>query len=252
MKRFVAVVALLSLVFCLSACGKQAGLEGKVVDGNGKPVAGVKIMAMMEQPIKGYEQFDTVTGSDGGFSFKKLYPGSRYVLKPWSDKWTTEASASVETGPDGETVLMPNPLVIEMAYSVSGGSLVIDLATGKTRFTVSTDGVITDSQTNLEWAVGPDQNTDYDSAVAWVAGLTTAGGGWRMPGVDELQTLYQKGVGKRNLDPSFKTTGWWVWGEPRDSSSAWCFFFNNGERDWYDRDDSNGNRVIAVRPLPRR
>ena len=108
-----------------------------MVDGNGKPVAGVKIMAMMEQPIKGYEQFNTVTGSDGGFSFKKLYPGSRYVLKPWSDKykWTTEASASVETGPDGETVLMPNPLVIEMAYSVSGGSPVIDLATGKTHFT---------------------------------------------------------------------------------------------------------------------
>ena len=158
----------------------------------------------------------------------------------------------METGPDGETVLMPNPLVIEMAYSVSGGSLVIDLATGKTRFTVSTDGVITDSQTNLEWAVGPDQNMDYDSAVAWVAGLTTAGGGWRMPSVDELQTLYQEGVGKRNLDPSFKTTGWWVWGEPLDSSSAWGFGFDGGARAWGDRGHSDDTRVFAVRPLPRR
>ena len=47
---------------------KQSYAEGKVVDWNGKPVAGVKIIATQkEQPVKGYEQAETVTGSDGTF-----------------------------------------------------------------------------------------------------------------------------------------------------------------------------------------
>jgi len=34
-----------------------------------------------------------------------------------------------------------------------------------------------------------------------------AGGGWRMPTRQELSALYQKGIGKRNMDFGFKTTG---------------------------------------------
>lgn len=37
-----------------------------------------------------------------------------------------------------------------------------------------------------------------------------------------------------------------------DSSSAWHFNFNNGERNWNNRNNSNNKRVFAVRPLPRR
>lgn len=235
------------VMFIVMGCGKKSGLEGKVVDGQGKPLAGLKVMAKMEQPIKGYEQFDTVTDSDGNFSFRKLYPGSKYVLKPWSDKWTTEASATVETGPDGETVLMPNPLVINKAYS-AGGSLVIDLATGKTRFMVSGDGVIADLQTNLEWVVGPDQPTDFNSAVSWVNTCGVAGGGWRMPSLQELSALYQKGIGERNMDPAFKTTGWWVWsGEIVSSWDAWRFYFRHGYQRKYARSNSDNLRAFAVR-----
>jgi hypothetical protein len=58
MKRGLAWVLMVFLVFGLGACseGKQSAVEGKLVDWNGKPVAGVKITASQVQPIKGYEQ----------------------------------------------------------------------------------------------------------------------------------------------------------------------------------------------------
>jgi len=123
---------------------------------------------------------------------------------------------------------------------------------GVPRFTLDASGVIRDSETGLEWLVGPDRDTDYVMAEKWVASLSgVSGGGWRMPTVAELRTLYQPGVGSYNIDPAFRTTGWWVWGEPRDESSAWNFNFNNGSENWDDRDHSNyGDRVFAVRGVP--
>jgi len=103
------------------------------------------------------------------------------------------------------------------------------------RFTVASNGVITDWQQNLDWYVGRDQDTNYDAAVSWVRGLSVDGGGWRMPTREELKTLYEKGLGDRNMNPVFKTTGWWVWAEERDSSSAWFFGFYNGNEIWDDR-----------------
>jgi len=110
-------------------------------------------------------------------------------------------------------------------------------------------GVIRDSETGLEWLVGPDRDTDYAAAEAWVASLgDVSGGGWRMPAVAELRTLYQPGVGTRNMDPVFVTTGWWVWGEPCDSSFAGFFYFYGGYESWGSRVHSYRNRVFAVRP----
>ena len=117
------------------------------------------------------------------------------------------------------------------------------------RFTKTKDGVIQDRETGLEWLVGPDFDTDYAGAEAWIASLSgVSGGGWRMPTVVELRTLYQQDVGSRNMDPVFMTTGWWVWGEPRDASSAWGFSFYDDVEDWDHRDDSYNRRVFAARP----
>jgi len=109
-------------------------------------------------------------------------------------------------------------------------------------------GVIRDPETCLEWLVGPDVDTDYAAAELWVASLgDVSGGGWRMPTIAELKTLYQWGVGDRNMDPVFGTTGWFVWGEPRDESSAWRFDFLDGGEYWYYRDGSSNYRVFAAR-----
>ncbi|MBN1904091.1 MAG: DUF1566 domain-containing protein [Deltaproteobacteria bacterium] len=240
------------LVFAgITACGgKQSSVEGKVVDWAGKPVAGVKITASQEQPIKGYEQFEAVTNEEGVFRIKGLFPSSKYVLTPWSDKWACDTAVQIDSAPQGETAVLPSEMVIAKAYSKKGGSLVIDLATGATRFAVSSEGVITDSTTGLEWVVGPDRDPNYSQAIQWVSECNVAGGNWRMPTRSELSTLYQNGVGERNMDPSFKTTGWWVWAEPRDSSSAWFFNFKLGKDSWYSYGYSGYLRVFGVRSRP--
>jgi hypothetical protein len=115
------------------------------------------------------------------------------------------------------------------------------------RFLVSSEGVIHDTKTKLEWIVGPDQDTNYDNAVKWVESCRVAGGGWRMPTRKELLELYQKGKGDHNIDPVFKHTGWYVWAEPRDSSSAWFVDFIFGIEFWYYRNDSDVRRVFGVR-----
>ena len=93
--------------------------------------------------------------------------------------------------------------------------------------------------------MGPDSDMDCDQAVAWVNSL---GGGWRMPTRAEMQSLHQKGAGDRNITPLLKTTGWWVWTEPRDESAVWYLFFYPGcELPLLRRGGSTDHRAFAVR-----
>ncbi len=110
------------------------------------------------------------------------------------------------------------------------------------------NGIVKDTKTGLEWKAGPDKNTNWDQARSWVQSLNLDGGGWRMPTMDELENLYKKGAGERNMTPLLKTTGWWVWsGETKGSSGAWSFGFDFGYRRWPDRDYSRYGRGFAVR-----
>jgi hypothetical protein len=95
--------------------------------------------------------------------------------------------------------------------------------------------------------VGPDRDTTYEQARQRVASCKTAGGGWRMPTRKELASLYQKGFGKRNIDPAFKTTGWYVWAGPRSSRTAWGVNFTFGIDGWKYHNNSNTRRGFAVR-----
>ena len=78
-----------------------------------------------------------------------------------------------------------------------------------------------DKKTNLEWLAGPDKPTNWYDAKKWVDSLTTvSGGGWRMPTIKELRTLYQRRE-KCNIVPYLKTSGCWIWsGEAKGSSAA--------------------------------
>ena len=110
------------------------------------------------------------------------------------------------------------------------------------------ESVYYDKNTNLEWVAGPDKDTNWYEAKTWVKNLTVANGGWRMPTIEELKTLYKKGAGERNMTPWLKTTGWWVWsGETRGSSSAWNFNYYYGYEIWDVREYSSGFRGFAVR-----
>jgi hypothetical protein len=229
----------------LAACGGISAVEGKLVDWNGKPVGGVKIIASQVQPVKGYEQIEAVTRSDGTFELDGLYASSAYVLKPSSDKWTCGTSLSLESPSKNQTTVLSAPIKIDRAFSKSNGSLVTNLFTGATRFVVSADGMIADSETGLEWVVGPDRQMDLPQAEQWVAMCNVAGGGWRMPTREELKTLYLNGVGSRNMDPAFKITGWRVLAKSSNESGELGFDFGPGI--WHDRHGAMDNRVFGVR-----
>ena len=84
-----------------------------------------------------------------------------------------------------------------------------------------------DKNTGLEWLAGPDKPTNWNEAKKWVRSLADiSDGGWRMPTIEELKTLYHK-AGKCNIKPFFKTTGCWVWsGETKGSIKAWGYDYS--------------------------
>ena len=151
-------------------------------------------------------------------------------------------------------------LVITLWLAVCTGcdSSATNLDSGGPRFTVSSEGVVTDSKTGLEWVVGASR-VIYSKAEEWVAACDVAGGGWRMPTRKELSALYQKGAGEFNMDPAFKVTGsgntgplaFFVWAEPRDSSAAWNFDFEHGYEHWNTRWDVYDLHVFGVRSRQR-
>jgi len=121
------------------------------------------------------------------------------------------------------------------------------------RYSVLPSGIIQDTKTNLEWLVGPDKDTSWDEAKAWVANISVSqyGTGWRMPTRQELPTIYEKGKGYCNIDPVFVSPReyLYVWsGELKDdSSSAWYLFFHYGNELWHVRSNRSDGRVFSVR-----
>ena len=106
------------------------------------------------------------------------------------------------------------------------------------------NGIVKDTRTGLEWKAGPDRDMNWTEARSWVQSL---GGDWRMPTTDELEGLYNKGKGSRNMTPLLKTTDWWIWsGETKASSDAWHFDFEWGSRRWSNRYNTI-IRAFAVR-----
>lgn len=355
----------LLITLALAACGSgnQSAVEGKLVDWNGNPVAGVKVTATQQQPLKGYEQFEAVTKADGSFRIGGLYPSapgagypsSLYEIKPRSDKWTCDTSIVIPSPPQGETAVLPEPMTIQQVYTKSTPRLIADITTGQraktsvegrlldwnelparnvkvmayskdhgqfesvtdetgaflleglfanaeytlypwsekwtcetsvrinsarfhgdvvrlgkdivmtyaisnennsvvgelytgaARFASLGDGVIADSQTGLEWVVGPDRQANYARAEQWLRECKIAGGGWRMPNRNELETLHLRGVGKWNMDHLFGDTGGSVWAEPIDSSSICYFSFRDGRERCSARTDSIVTRLLGVR-----
>ena len=74
-----------------------------------------------------------------------------------------------------------------------------------------------------------------------------------MPTIQELKALYQKDASPTNMDPTFKTTGVWVWsGQTGGTSSpgypgAWGFYFIRGQENRYLLVEAVGYRAFAVR-----
>ena len=105
-------------------------------------------------------------------------------------------------------------------------------------FIAYSNGIVKDTKTGLEWVAGPDVDTSYYKAAEWVRTLDIAGGGWRMPIGQELNTLYRKPGVLSSITPLLKTTGTHVWPKQENEDlSLYLFRYM----------DPYGTRGFAVR-----
>jgi len=115
-------------------------------------------------------------------------------------------------------------------------------------FILFDNGIVQDTRTRIEWMVGPDKDTAWNQANAWVQSLPVDGGGWRLPTMEELKAIYRKKSGTLNMPSLMQTTGWLVWsGETAGNSSAWIFNFVYGVSTYEIRGKSESTRAFAVR-----
>jgi len=116
-KKWVVALSALGIMFCLCSCSKDTGLVGSVTDSNGQALAGIKVIAKQVQPVKGFEQFEAISGADGSFTFAKLYPMSQYVLTPQGANGMTGESVTVSSGPKGQYTSLSAPLIVQSTVS---------------------------------------------------------------------------------------------------------------------------------------
>ena len=115
------------------------------------------------------------------------------------------------------------------------------------RFRVSSDDIITDIVTGLQWRVGPDREFDRFEAGIWIASL---GGNWRMPMHNELEALYNANITTLTWGP-FDNTGWLVWSVDYSRRNM-SYLYNFTPYDIYQgaHTVASGERVFAVLSPP--
>lgn len=122
------------------------------------------------------------------------------------------------------------------------------------RFSRDENGIVTDTQTGLQWLEGPEQPTSWKQAQAWIASL---GNRWRTPTIKELSALYlpdskRKGIYGDPLciDKAFiaeSAYSRWSIGD-LDENKAWMYDFSRGYAHWFDTSiPGHYDQAIAVR-----
>lgn len=214
------------------AADSTSSVEGRVIDGQGRPMSGVTVAVQQVQPLKGYEQFRAITKADGTFAIAGLYPNSDYYVVVGIDEagWfcLPVEHRLFNAAPHGETRVFPSDIVA--------------------RFQRFASGIITDTETGLQWRIGPAEKTTLEEARRWIATLPTDGGpAWSLPTPEQVGTLLHVTGNQRlfhremaDLEGvwSFLTTGNKVTtrASRMHEGAAWMTFM-----------DSRGTRAIAVR-----
>ena len=102
-------------------------------------------------------------------------------------------------------------------------------ALGKGTFHDNGDGTVAQTDAGLTWQKA-DSGKEFDQAAApgYCAGLFLAGGGWRLPTIDELVRLIDSGQPSgRKINPNFAISDEWFWSSsPSDGrGNAWYVNF---------------------------
>jgi hypothetical protein len=139
-------------------------------------------------------------------------------------------------------------------------------AGGQQRFTVNGDGTVTDHQLGVMWGTRDNQgDIDWKGAERWVKFTFPYSlpqekrEGWRLPTLDELQSLYLDDAGYEGYEtdcghwvrivPEIELSCGWVWTSEKKAISARVFNFQRGYH-YTDRMVHNrGYRALAVKSL---
>ena len=227
--RFLFVLLISMFLF---GCGdKTAGIEGKIVDGKGKPVSGVSIIFKQVQPTQGYEQFEAKTGADGSFRLTGTAPASDYILTVLADKWKTKFNKKIKTLEAGQSLVLSEPI--------------------KVRFNQLKNGSIIDTKTGLQWFIYP--ISDITASTVIDAAKSVKEGGftdWRLPSREELAGLQQDKIPPKatGAEPVLvnKTCCAWV-AEPNSTDVDWKFYVEEDNEVWASSKISPDNRIVVVR-----
>jgi len=125
------------------------------------------------------------------------------------------------------------------------------------RFELPADGTyVIDHKTGLMWSRDESKRSDFDDADAHCRALRFGGfSDWRLPTLDELQTIVDRSRYSPAIDTNvFNTNAGWTWtsdeykGNPDPSGSVWIVDFLYGDVGSYGRSSTAFAR--AVRAVP--
>jgi outer membrane protein OmpA-like peptidoglycan-associated protein len=224
------LLVLLIGIFLFGCGGKKSGIEGKVVDGQGQPISGLKVIVKQVQPVKGYEQFEATTGSDGIFRFAGVMPVSEYVVSLLTDKWKTKVTMKVTSGTEGQTLVKNTPMIV--------------------RFNVMRDGSVIDTKTGLQWLIYNGTDLSSENVLNNVKNIREGGfTDWRLPTIAELASLQEKATISgflSELDLTHEACCVWT-GEPNSDNIEWTFYIDDGTDLWSSSNIPANDRIVVVR-----
>ena len=123
-------------------------------------------------------------------------------------------------------------------------------------FIRSAEGIVTDTQTSLQWQDdyidndGSIKNANWTTAIEYCEALSLGGTEWRLPNKKELLSIVDYSTSDFSISPVFvNTASSYYWSSTSfagGASRAWLVSFGNGQMDYYLKTDTYFVRCVRA------